>query len=1311
MGSPELKLQFKHALAQARRVLQQDLVRYFEANPSVTTQFGKALGLRRLDEGFDSLIWKRHEDKKGWDLLPSVFQTGEGILYQDHNERGDTRILAAAFGMWLYLFDSAQATYYYPFTDVNFVFGSPDSPSVLWPNRKYSEQVSRFLADYRLMIGEGSHGTAARGARTCILPDTFADARGAVALEDLVLRNFAFLAFPLQAEVERSGPDRPGEVTVPAKTGTASDVPFAYLALVFPVPLPSDSTALEKVAGFLEHDFAEAARALFEPVVSHIQDHQISIRQQQLTRALSENSPSESKFIQACGAFANTMLGRPLDSLPQESPVSAHDQPGNLVHRPTDDGGLRDPFAFAGIHWIPPEDVMEADVAAYRVYPKPATLSVMLRGRLEREFDLGAEDPQHDPLGAFQTALNNLLQVEGIKKGPVVVSRIKGEAQGGRRHDLVVLWFARDDKSKGSRNGQALKEAVENVLKAIDLQADERIRHVKRWVGAHWSNDDEGSQPRRPWASFEDAVFERKTYDATTRVVGQILTSLCISTDPARTLARELNGVKQLERLIGARPDLLLGDAGPALSHLAAALDARSTVAHVLAAGVVLRENGGLQDQWRANRAVHNLGKLSSTITNQAVRRVLSLAARYGALMPRASDGLGYRVVRITPWAGDSGDGGEMALLSRSGVARSGVTMDVPKSSPEEQFHRMPFNFSLMTTLSDPWTWVEANEDEDLQREPTAVFDYLYWFPVTKDSFPPTYLLALGPLIAKRQLDALASSADLTCENVVEALGAAPAVCTSWSTEEPARDERLVHWGADSQTLAEWFSKTPRATGGASVKTTRTLLRYCVDERTRISQQQGEDGTPAGFCFPELVFVGGNDAADTSQLHALAERQFRPCRLTAMAQNPLCCPHESEKTVRAVVAEILFSGGMESGTTPEANPGGKGLFHPDWGLRRHLLWPMHTSDRQDAAGLGFFIFSTFVPPLVDSLGESRCPYLLPERHQALLNAAVDYVEFVLSAERAQQNLRKYLGGFSHSLRRRLTFADDLRSLSESAYGICETIEHSPSSRPFTPPSWAPRHTEPPRQVLLGKVATALDSCTSYLPQDTAHNILLTVLLPLWSSHSNYDLQHFRTHALIDALTRTMAGLPEWPLGSMSLNADVGRDGPKLGMCAWARIALESWAGKLPQLYPLINAALAANSEAESITAIPASTVEIVLEEFFRNLVYHGQSGATKDFAFSFSNTGGSLTIEMSNGTPSAAKTPGAGTGQGLRTLNTVLSACAGASGWANGQSDGHLWKTTAYLDLRQYRKRALEHYRNELATDLAFMRQVEEDQR
>jgi hypothetical protein len=146
-----------------------------------------------------------------------IFQPGQNGLKQ----------LLNFFCLWVWFLDEVNGTIYFPSG------ANPAGNNVF---------AAKFIERMELPLGSGSMGYALRSDQGICLSDTFADPRGGVALEDVLARNFSYLAVPVREQIaieqDKNGEqsDNETEALVRKRDGDQQNKIIAYVALSYPLP-------------------------------------------------------------------------------------------------------------------------------------------------------------------------------------------------------------------------------------------------------------------------------------------------------------------------------------------------------------------------------------------------------------------------------------------------------------------------------------------------------------------------------------------------------------------------------------------------------------------------------------------------------------------------------------------------------------------------------------------------------------------------------------------------------------------------------------------------------------------------------------------------------------------------------------------------------------------------------------------------------------------------------------------------------------------------------------------------------------------
>ena len=256
--------------------------------------------------------------------------------------------VASLHGIWVFFYDRARGTFYYPYLKSNLLFYTEHPKYKTSGNfrsgpvsgcKQYMKCLTELLSNYYLTIGEGSVGLAHYLNRDVVLPDTFSDPRGAVALEDLFLRNFSYIGFGIKSQ-------RGYDKRITKKTDLHENVnrfleaDFAHLGIIFPAPLSSNHLSMcyqYELYQELSRDKGCKTNVsnLLEPLICHLEDMQLLNTLKNMTGKMSDSSNSMDVRM----AFAQSICSRKksIDNVQNYS------------------SSLRDPFAIGAVHIIEKE--------------------------------------------------------------------------------------------------------------------------------------------------------------------------------------------------------------------------------------------------------------------------------------------------------------------------------------------------------------------------------------------------------------------------------------------------------------------------------------------------------------------------------------------------------------------------------------------------------------------------------------------------------------------------------------------------------------------------------------------------------------------------------------------------------------------------------------------------------------------------------------------------------------------------------------------------------------------------------------------
>jgi hypothetical protein len=945
MQPANLKSRFDDTIRILRGELQRNLEMVFARENRLVDPYLKALGIPRGHNNppRSNEIWSQNGGG-GWRILREFFADTEAPRYSsDFDEQSRTKFVASLFGLWLYFFDPTQGTYYYPFVGSNPVFWRSDKDCSLSPRKEYQELLIKLLSDYRLTIGEGSQGLAARSGRDVILPNTFTDARGTVALEDIFLRNLSFMSFGMRKKSERFGAG-----------------PFAYLGLMFPTPIGSDNLdCCRDLHSELRIHFVDLfCTSRIELLLAHYQDFLITRKHDRVAKEMKREVPPDERAT--CDRFARALL----DPIDMASRI-----------------GLRDPFGFASVHIALPRltgslnearwDHKNWDIGSWI---DPNAFSSLLRERIELALDertLFASSVGdlhieiHRELLNLKNARSNLVHPKGV------VSLANFRRENPSKSLTLGIVGEKPSPTEGifeERFRTKFLSHFQGFLAGTELSFESHLGELIRWAGFE-SNDG-------PWMKFEQIVIRRKVWEAILSLLGSAITAELVGNKSDD----HFSGVRHANRPIWQK---LIQEIDSFLSHIKSfKQDLVNDWPNIGAAYLISSEAIGLQAYKTVRIESENERQLVLTLlTTRSTMRILSLVAQHGREMPMTTNLTECRQVRIVP---------------STDLSKSESTLH-PICSHSGQDRGEPFNFSLMTALSDSWFWVEGEAltfEDPTTVTPRSVaapqFSHVYWVQGPKSAY-----VILGPKMPKDELavlNGLSKGDALSLDEITQMLSShAPSakyLITEWSTEMTS--ESLVAWSGVSESLERIFGQSQNWLPPASVDANFPhLLHQCA-----AALNNNGDLSPSFF---KVQVPSSNN-------------KFEWAWRTDLDQ---AASGESNPKGYSSLLDQLF--GLNSNL-------GNSLLRPEFGLRYHLPIALKFADGK-ANHNALAVFSSFTPRTHDPLRDRCSPVFTSTIHRELLIGAVDYLEFLLTQQctnKRFENLLENLAALkAHEMRKSL----------------------------------------------------------------------------------------------------------------------------------------------------------------------------------------------------------------------------------------------------------------------------------------------------
>lgn len=439
-------------------------------------------------------------------------------------------------------------------------------------------------------------------------------------------------------------------------------------------------------------------------------------------------------------------------------------------------------------------------------------------------------------------------------------------------------------------------------------------------------------------------------------------------------------------------------------------------------------------------------------------------------------------------------------------------------------------------------------------------------------------------------------------------------------------------------------------------------LERCNRFRKKYGEEQGNQDkdkgvytTPTTYCAPILSYISGEWHIRSAHLDENGKEICEEC---------ICNNKKTKKKFIESFKRLIRNDEPSEPSKPIANLVG---ITPDFGFFTHILLPIASQKKvedkvkgEEKSLVGFTIYS-------GSQQEHDTPKRIcfrPEQMK-LFHFASNYLEFAINQEMQHEeglrNLELYLGGFTHSLRRRIRFTSTIESISNFHEQLISWIEEYVSN---------------------GKdVFTFLEN-EFYKTESSYYSDLLFFLQSTYGlPETKYDI--LNASILIDALTRVLAGKPEIPLDEIVSRgvADQIPGGAK-NLFEWIKYVTKDCKdyeegrlrgnsnGKFTIRYDKDF-----TSKAKEITFIPLASLLLIIEEVFRNAGKHAPQNSERVIFFSIIDQY-TLMIQ-SNNTIFSPDQSRESTGFGKRTIERILESNFGLKidgGWSYEFDD-----TTQYL--------------------------------
>ncbi len=1214
MDIAQLEGRFQGVVELARVEFQRSLTQFFVEHPASCEVFLDAVGVRRAARGRE-LIPDREFWTPAGDRLEFLVETATRTGIFDRNAgpwlpnvwpRTGSAIPAALstlFGMWVFFFDRARGTYYYPFARRNLVFCrvAPNGPAISTPREDYKDAMESLLAGYSLTIGQGSVGLAQRLKSEAVVEDTLSDPRGAVALEDLFLRNFSYMGFGIHPGGSRAS------IKEDVGGGRFRGQSFAHAGLLFPAPcIARDQETCARLHSFLTASGClQSVSRILEPLVCHIEDFQLLRALNRISRTMTRLSKSEGDVR---AGFAEALCR-------QSDDASAVQGDTRIV------SGLRDPFAIGAMHIIERSNPQIArtgsDYEVRRFWFGERSFGPALRVQVEDD-EFRLDRSVQAPWKRLRSTLQKHVGVIGLSIDALPDDRdldidereeVLCGVLGSNPSRAEVVAFLTEFPSRMAKVHQIVAENNDALL---------------NWVSPKFHEMDEGGMGE--WLSFNTKVRQQKIWEAVVATIGAAIAHELLDPPERRPWKAAGALLKLLPRTEGA---------GRLVSEVESILAGASKLPVDNGRCLVFT---GLLNPVGLTRVATVLpeGARSSAIKeelgNPHTLRPMMLAALCGNEFPGSSGA--WRKVRVANSASQT-------------LLRSGFGNDI------ERGVGVPYNYGLGTCFSHVKGWRRLTQG--LAGEPP---EWLYWIKIHQQT-----ILLLGPNIDSRSLNRYCESAAAqsdpfeTLQTLLTASENRAVILTGWS---PARrDWTFPVWQTDVGAIARTVeSHTTLARRAAPVASTTDIdsLIVMLNHCQRLAFSEGQP-----LCFPQRMLEPISASEASLQVPTTLTPSFK--QTACVCEDGRFIVGRSAETLSAEAA-VAVDSLLSHSALPE-------LFRREWGWRWNVLWPIVVpSDDFDERPRGFIVFSLQLPKFAEA------EHGVDGLHQELFNEAVDYLEFSIGQSLARDRLVRHLQNFSHSLKGPLRVAGGpvVRAATNAALFVQAMNRRGVDESVLSTKPRLARVRHVAAAVELWKLAGA-DGERLYNTVDK-----------LVTDRVNIVRRQFCAKAIVDALTLTLAGSPERPMNTLDHSDGVV---PFNAASDWIQFVIERW---LKTLDGSVKGAVKDGLDQSSLSSLaryPGGSVEVVLDEVFRNLDKYAD--VTEECTFSCGLTKGYLEIVVSNGRQNSGARR-SGTGQGLGTIGQIVYANTGVRSAVEHHIDNKRFRMTVRFDLSEYDRRVVQFH-------------------
>lgn len=1027
----DLCIRFKKILVSLRNQIQPIIENYFKKNKNLRNYLLESLGLEKLIEnGTPTLIIKERNNKNLWSIpsnrdkrlklcfLSYIFKEGKDAWIFDRPksnapkdkqdwEKQITSFLASLYSIWIYFYDRASGSFYYPFADNNFVYGEIlEETSDKKLNRvsielseEYRKILKPMLKNYLLRPGEGSNGLAIRCGRGLCLPSTLFDVRGSVALEDLFLRNFAYMGFPIGGITERFG-----------------EAPFAHIGIMFPLTQIFQENEKEEMGVNCGSNlccsnikkgkkidclymrlekFFENWIAVLENLVANIEDMASIYKMRQISQISTGQVSSVEEFLDS--------FTKKLSEMPEEW------------------GVIRDPFGFKATHLIMKDFEDEKSLTTRRIWAAKDTLrstiseqiSSKLNGYAEiDDLPLGQESEEKRSFNSFMPwkSWNYECELEKVVDEiyrPIITKKYHVEYKefetGLLNIPRIAILFNFKKKEINDEYIRKFCDLLKEFRNALDELKEiwEPIgNQLLRWIGTQ--------KKHRSWKKFEEQIAVHKLIESIIQALATILFEEIIrpkekpkeNGKSSKKKNEELSFKESFKNFInwfGQKKLKKITD--NFFKKIEDILEVPSAESGFLFSlnNINLKEVSGVN----LNR--EEFYTVCQELTNPGTLRTLRFAVSYNDLIP--GDDKKIKKIRISPQNNN--------LVKEDNIE----ILPIAYSAGKFKNHKNPeyYNLSFATALSENYIWRDLIEDPKSE----CPFNYIYLFTDKKNNLD--YMMIGDDLEIEELKKVIGNSLD---HNVL--LGnlsntSKKLFLTVWPKDARAQSWVLLHTNINEKFLSEELEEYIKENKYFELK--KSVLGNSVSydmNRTDLLNRKLQKES-------EFIFFSSNKDKDKNKeyIDQIISKKPEVINSDHFGESVwyfrIQKMEREEEPIKPDFIDKLFDYTDLNKKSKEMSQ----IFGINWGFLRHILWPVEIKT-DEGREFGLLIFSTPQPKVFRRGKHKHLPAYLTSSQKILINTAVDYFEYWLSTMRSQMKHREDLENLNITLIHQL--GNKLRSI-------------------------------------------------------------------------------------------------------------------------------------------------------------------------------------------------------------------------------------------------------------------------------------------